>query len=70
MKELRLSKGITIEELSLKTGISPERLLAYENQTIDIMKEDVCVAVAICNALGIGMEEFLNHLNGFHGYSG
>ena len=66
MRELRLAKGITIEDLSIKTGISPERLLAYENQTIDIMKEDVGVAVAICNALEIGMEEFLNHLKRTH----
>lgn len=62
MRELRLSKGITIEQLSLKTGIDPELLLAYENKTIDIMKEDVGIAVEICKALKVRMDDFVEHL--------
>lgn len=51
VKDIRLAKGMTVQELASKAGISYNTMLAYERDNATMVRKDVLTRLAA--ALGV-----------------
>lgn len=60
LKEIRLSNGLTLKELSEKSGVNVRQIQKYESAECSVENMTVKSFRGISNAFGYSMDELIN----------
>lgn len=57
LRRARMAKGLTVNELSVCTGVSPRAITSYEAGARDFYKASFETVAALADWLGIGLDD-------------
>lgn len=57
LRRARHARRLTVNELSMCTGVSPRAITSYETGTRDFYRASFRTVVILCQALGISMDD-------------